>query len=410
MFSRFISKYLILFKTNKLRFTLTIFGIFIGGLIFLSGRVITDSMEQEMLDVISEFPSDTIIYSDVSLSSYKYLDRIGGTEYLVPYYRERISYTSEVDEAVYDITYDFVATTNVFFQTGVPYNDGLSISQISFQNGRVWSVEEANDNAMVVVISNYVAEFYFADKDPLGQYLNIPGMGSFKIIGIYNDTIEFKQQKQDLVNIESNNDTVFLPDLDMIIPISTYLHIKNTEMTVIPYVVQTHSDAYAVSTAIESTLPSSSLDDLNNHVTRQSMLDLISTQLENYRSIFTIVFIVSILLSGIIIMNTMFFSVKERFLEIGLRVSLGASKMDILKQFVMESMILSFIGAVITIAFVQFVVVIVNLSLSTSFHLVLYQDASLLYIVICILQSLIFCLAPAFYATKINVIDALKFE
>lgn len=410
MYDRIVSKYVILFKTNKLRFILTIIGIFIGGLIFLVGKVVTDSMELEMLNIIEEFPSDTIVYSDISLNSYKYLDRIEDTEYLIPYYRDKIAYSTTVDQQPYYYSFDVVATTNMFFQTGIPYEEGISTSNINYQAGRIWTIEEASNNEMVILISNYVAEFFFQDEDPLNKYISIPNLGSFEVIGIYEDTIEFKQQKEDLLNFESNNDTIFLPDFDVVIPISTYLHITNKEMDMFSYVVQVHPQAFSVSGAISTTYNTSQINDLCNHVTRQSMLNLIEEQLEEYQEIFTVVFIVSILLSGIIIMNTMFFSVKERFFEIGLRVSLGASKIDILKQFMIEAVILSVIGALITIIFLQFVVVMINLISAKSFVLILKQEAIILYLCICILQSILFCLAPALYATRIKVIDALKFD
>ena len=123
---------------------------------------------------------------------------------------------------------------------------------------------------------------------------------------------------------------------------------------------------------------------------------------------------ISLVVGGIGVMNIMLVSVTERTREIGLRKAIGATDGDILRQFLVESVILTALGGIIGIALGTV------FSLLTSFILTHYLDlnwsfsfpflAVVLGIAVSAFVGLIFGIYPARQAAKKNPIEALRYE
>lgn len=117
---------------------------------------------------------------------------------------------------------------------------------------------------------------------------------------------------------------------------------------------------------------------------------------------------ISLVVGGIGIMNMMLTSVTERTREIGLRKAIGAKKSDISKQFLAESIALTFLGGAIGIALgwaiAFFARVYFNLETEVSFSSVLLAFG------VSALIGIVFGYYPARRASKLNPIDALRYE
>lgn len=151
----------------------------------------------------------------------------------------------------------------------------------------------------------------------------------------------------------------------------------------------------------------------NNDFTVSSQQDILSS-LNQIVSILTLflgaIAGISLLVGGIGIMNIMLVTVTERTREIGIRKAVGAKKSDILMQFLVESVVLSFIGGALGIAFGWLISVVVNQVAGATFHSVITFSAVAMAVGFSVFVGLFFGIYPANRAGSLNPIDALRYE
>jgi putative ABC transport system permease protein len=118
---------------------------------------------------------------------------------------------------------------------------------------------------------------------------------------------------------------------------------------------------------------------------------------------------ISLLVGGIGIMNIMLVSVTERTREIGLRKAVGARRRDILGQFLLEAVTLSFTGGLLGIAIGIAGAQAIS-RLQEGFAAVVTLDVVLIAILFSLAVGLFFGIYPAHRASRLNPIDALRYE
>ena len=117
---------------------------------------------------------------------------------------------------------------------------------------------------------------------------------------------------------------------------------------------------------------------------------------------------ISLLVGGIGIMNIMYVSVTERTREIGLRMSIGVKGMDILAQFLIESILISVTGGLIGVLFGVGAALIVNVV--AHFPIYIQPWSVLLSFVVCTVTGVFFGWYPAKKAAQLDPIEAIRYE
>lgn len=229
----------------------------------------------------------------------------------------------------------------------------------------------------------------------VGQTITILGE-KFMIVGVLdevNKSINFN-------NVDFDNAVIMnAKDLNEItggIQIQQ-INIKATNTAILP----------EVSAEIKSALSAKKSGDQNFSVAYgDDILHPSSTLFSVVSGILTLVGSISLLVGGIGIMNIMLVSVSERTHEIGVRKAVGASSKNILMQFLLESLLLSFSGSLLGLLLAYFLAFII--SSFTPFAPFISWEIILITFCTALVIGIVFGMYPAIKASAKNPIDSLK--
>jgi len=258
---------------------------------------------------------------------------------------------------------------------------------------------EDRANRKVAVLGKTTAETLFGDEDPLGKRIQIK-KARFDVIGVL--------EGKDSTGWSDPNDTI-------IVPINTLLRrIESKDYVDRIYAAAVSEDQIEQARAeIEKLLRKrhrihGRADDDFNVRTQTEMLDMLGGTTKTFASLLAGIAAVSLLVGGIGIMNIMLVSVTERTREIGIRKAVGASRRDILLQFLVESIVLCVIGGLMGIA-----VGIVGARMLLQFagwRVIVTSGSVLLAFFFAAAVGVFFGLYPAQKAAAMDPIEALRYE
>jgi len=151
--------------------------------------------------------------------------------------------------------------------------------------------------------------------------------------------------------------------------------------------------------------------------THEELLEKWREYMGVFKAALSSIAVVTLLVGGIGIMNILLAAVTERVREIGVRKALGATPLDILLQFLSESLILTFAGGALGVGFGRFmaqqVAPLLNLYFkqkSYEWHAVTPPETVILALVFATATGLVFGLYPAYKASKLDPCEALAYE
>jgi putative ABC transport system permease protein len=269
---------------------------------------------------------------------------------------------------------------------------GREVFDISLAEGRAYNQSETVGAARVVVAGSEVIKQLFPSRDPIGQEMKINGL-RFKVIGVLTT--------QGGGSMGSGQDTTIM------MPYTTAQKLLNTQdINMIAVKVADPDDAVLVQTLIRQALRPSMGTDFS--VFRQDqMLGIIDTMMSTLTYMLAGIAGISLLVGGIGIMNIMLVSVSERTREIGIRKAIGARTYDIMAQFVIEAIVLSVLGGLIGI----------TIGLTGTFAMGsagVPASATPWSVALAFIFSLVvgvfFGVYPAYKASKLDPIEALRYE
>ena len=390
---------------NKLRAILTMLGIIIGvGSVIAmlaigqgSKKRIRDqmsSMGSNMLMVMPNFQRRGGVSLGFSVSQVlKYSDVVA--------IRNEATAVSEVSPEIRasgQIIYGNQNTQTTVYGITEEY---LQIRKLSIKSGRIFTNNELRSMAKVCLLGQTVVTNLFGSgTDPIGQSIRIKNL-PFLVIGTLNSKGEsgFGQDQDDLILAPYTTVQSRLANIDYI-------------NTIYISAVSEEKSALAQSEVTEILRRTHKLkESADNDFRIMSQSELIQT-VSSVSDIMTYLLGaiagISLLVGGIGIMNIMFVSVTERTREIGLRMSIGGRGKDILRQFLVESMLLSILGGALGVVFGYGVAKIAG-SLMSSPTIVSTQSVVLAFAV-CFAIGVFFGWYPAKKAASLNPIDALRYE
>ena len=220
------------------------------------------------------------------------------------------------------------------------------------EKGRLFTQEEADEGAMVVVINEVIARELFGsdDADCVGQQVRI-GNDQYTVVGVISN---------DAVGYGNDYGIAHIPYETAV----TRILGQNTYQTLdIIGFAREGLDMYAVADNTEAYLRTkynipepnedgsgSSVEDFLYVDTAQQYIDQLDSTMAIFRMLALAVASISLLVGGIGIMNMMLTNVTERIREIGLRKALGARRADITKQFLLESVTICLVGGAVGVA------------------------------------------------------------
>ena len=382
-------------SSNKLRAMLTMLGIIIGVMALVVLVSLVNGATTSVTNAVSSLASDLL---SVTISDdYGYPVHL---EDLDTWTREEETLGMMAPTASASVTAKYGADSGSFtvYGTTAAYYDieGLKLSM-----GRFLNRADVDSNTRVCVLNYAAASELIGYVDCIGEELSLNGM-KYTVIGVLSENENLT------TSMRGNSYVAYIP----------YTSLMRLSTTVSDAVT-----SFEVSPAAGSTveLAEETLDGIlyerfqeDEDAYSISSMNVMEDAMSSITSILSILLGgiagISLVVGGIGIMNIMLVTVTERTREIGIRKAIGANRGTILRQFLMEAVVLCMMGCAIGIFLswtILRVAAVVVSSLSMRFSL--NGTVVLIAVLFCFFIGVVFGLYPANKAAKMKPIEALHY-
>ncbi len=388
-------------KSNKVNLVLMMLGIIIGIASLTVIVAIGEGAKTQVLERISQFGfGSEAIYigagagkvfshrrkkaTSLTMEDADVLRELENVKLIAPYQgkRMRVIYKKESSHIrINGITPEWFTARNWKVSDGDPI-----------------SVEDVMNMSKVCLIGATPRKKLFKDEDPIGKFLRINRV-YFKVIGL----LEEKGVTQ----------SGYDPDDRMVIPLSTSARrlFRQTHLSSLRIQMQNPAQAKETIEQIRSILRerhhlSPTAEDDFRIITPDVLMKWITKSKQTFTIMLGLISTISLLVSGIVIMNIMLVSVNERIKEIGIKRSFGARKSDTLLQFLMESTFISLAGGMLGL--VLGAAISISISAFTKMSASINGVSFVLAFIFSVTVGILFGIQPARKATLMNPVQALK--
>src|SRR5437867_7880740 len=396
-------------RANKLRSALTILGVVIGVATVMAMASIVQGIRDQIINTIEvagpttfyilRFWSTTPLNPDALPKEVRIRPVIKPQEAEALARLPDIRYAGTWVQLFQKMEYEGVHTQIVtVFGADDHY---MEIQGGSLPDGRFFTTAELRTGTPVVVIERRFADKLFGRVDPMGRVLRISGK-AFRVIGIYQ-----------------NPENIFQPpsqEIAAIIPFEAARRFFRYDETNALWIVVKPKAGVTVSRAMDEAvvqlrrMRGLRAGDPNSFdlVTQDQILDTFNNLTNAFFAVMVALSSVALMVGGIGVMAIMMVSVTDRTREIGVRKAMGATRREILWQFLVEAATLTLMGGVLGI--------LLGLSMGELLKAALQFEArvpvwsAVVACAVSIAIGLIFGVVPAGRAAKLDPVEALRYE
>lgn len=390
---------------NKLRAFLTMLGIIIGVASVIAMLAIGQGSKRSIQQQISEMGSNMIMIhpgaemrggvrqdpsamQTLKLESYEKL-------------RDECNFLSAISPNV-SSSGQLIAGANNYPSsvTGVSI-DYLTIRQLSVEQGEMFSENDIRTAAKVCVIGKTIVDNLFPDgSDPIGKVIRCNKI-PMRVIGV------LKSKGYNSMGMDQD-DVVLAPYTTVMKRLLAQTYLSGLFASALTEDMTDEAvDEITTILRREHKLKESDSDDFTIR-TQQELSSMLNSTTDLMTTLLACIAGISLVVGGIGIMNIMYVSVTERTREIGLRMSVGARGVDILSQFLIESILISITGGLIGVVLgcgASFIIKTV-----AHWPVFIQPWSVLLSFAVCTLTGVFFGWYPAKKAADLDPIEALKYE
>lgn len=391
-------------EAHRMRAILTMLGIIIGiaavlitvGIGSGAAASITDQIESSGTNLLTissgarGSSSSTLTMADAELLGNA--ERFPAISLIAPQYSSQTTVANGATEG----TYQVVGTTAAYAE----------IRSLEMASGSFLQAGDAAASSYTAVLGATVATDLYGGLDPVGESVRI-GDALFQVIGVL--------EASGSSGFGSSDSQVYTPinaALGRLFNASRYR--GSYAISSISVQVADKAELDATETQVEQVLRLrhglDAEDDNDFQISNQAdLLEMASTVSGTLSTLLGGIGAVSLVVGGIGIMNIMLVSVTERTREIGLRKAVGAKRGDVLIQFLIEAITLAVVGGIIGVILGWGMAFGVSTAFD-AFDAVVGVDAVLTSLLFSMAVGLFFGIYPAFRASRLNPIDALRYE
>ena len=279
--------------------------------------------------------------------------------------------------------------------------DYLEIRQLKVQDGEMFTDDDIKSSAKVCLIGKTVADNLFTNgEDPVGQVIRFNKI-PMRVVGV------LKSKGYNSFGMDQD-DMVLAPYTTVMKRVLSVTYLEGINASAVTEDMTDLAIEEVTQLLRENHKLKTSDDDNFTIRSQQEMAEMMNSTSDTMTVLLLVVACISLVVGGIGIMNIMYVSVTERTKEIGLRMSVGARGIDILNQFLIESVMLSITGGIIGI--VVGVGAAVGINVFAHWPIQIQPWSVLLSFAVCSATGIFFGWYPAKKAAGLDPIEAIRYE